>query len=116
MIKRLLLPLAIVAAWLSSFSFAPAQNGPTPSNFVTSQVTCSNTAGVLVAARPSANHMATIEQTGSTAFYVGAANVTTSNGFLIPGTANSSYTVAVSTAVYCVTASSTAVVTVVETW
>lgn len=88
----------------------------TPTNFVTSQVTCSSVAAVLVPARPSADHTATIEQTGTNPFYIGTATVTSSNGFLIPGTAGSSYTVAASTAIYCVTGSSTSVVTVVETW
>lgn len=94
---------------------ADAQQGPSPSLVVTSQVNCTGTAGVLVAAQPSRAHIVTIENTGTTAFYIGPSGVTTSNGFLIPGVANASYSVSMSTTLYCVTGGGTAAVTVIET-
>jgi hypothetical protein len=97
------------------FGISTALATASPAVTVTSQVTCSSVAGVLVAAQPGVNHTVTIEQTGTTAFYIGPSTVTTSNGFLIPGVANSSYTISTSAPLYCVTASSTAAVTVIET-
>ena len=110
--KKLLLALLATLALLAD---TPAFAQPSPSYVVTSQVNCTGTAGVLVTAQPSRGHVFTIEQTGTTAFYIGPSNVTTSNGFLIPGTAGASYSVAFSGTLYCVTGGGTAAVTVIET-
>ena len=109
---RVLKNLAAAALLLCT---GPALADPSPSLITTSQVTCTSSIGVLVAAQPGLLHTVTIENGGAVAFYIGGAAVATSTGFLIPGVQYSSYTISYAGTLYCVTASSTATVYVLET-
>ena len=60
-------------------------------------------------------HVVTFEQGGTTAFFIGNANVSTVNGFQVPGTVGTSYTLSFSGPLYCITASGVSTVYVIET-
>lgn len=108
--------LSLLAFLALAFCGELAYADPSPSLSTTSQVSCSATAGVVVAAQPAQFHVFTIEQGSATVgVYLGGPGVTTFNGFLIPPVQYSSYTVSFSGPVYCVTSSSTATVYIIET-
>lgn len=122
-LKWLVAVLPLMAVALVFFSAArllfwpdAAYADPSPSYVTTSQVSCASTATLLVAAQPAQLSVITIEQGGSTAFYLGGLPaVTTSTGFLVPGTAGTSFTVSFSGPLYCITSSGTATVYVIQT-
>ena len=111
------------AAWLAAaaLTFAPAAALAVPPSFspsvsATSQVSCTSSIGVLVAAQAGLSHIFTIEQGSATVpVYIGGSAVTTDNGFLIPAVQYSSYTISFAGPLYCVTASSSATIYVIET-
>lgn len=83
--------------------------------FAASQVTVATTATLISASRPGGDSV-TIQNLGTTAVYIGAANVTTANGFPIPGVAGSSLTFPATTDVYGIVASGTQAVAVLSTF
>jgi hypothetical protein len=90
-------------------------NVGSPANVSTAQVTVVTTA-TLVAASRSGRQTVTIENTGTTAFYVGGAGVTAATGFLVPGVLGASLTLSVTGAIYAITASGSAAVSEYETY
>lgn len=92
-------------------------NYPTPIPISPTQVSCSSTASVLATLQPGRYHLVLILQMGTTPFFIGPATVTASGagvGFEIPGVQWTSVLLPASTTVYCITASSTATVDVLE--
>ena len=85
----------------------------TASNIAPAQGSVTTTAASLVAAR-AGRRSVTIENTGTTPVYIGGSGVTSTTGFLLPGVAGASVTLNFSGAVYAVTASGTAAVTLYE--
>lgn len=83
-------------------------------DFTTSQVTVAATA-TLIAASADGRDEVTIQQLGTTPVYLGKANVTTANGFPLPGVAGSSITLPATTGIYGITASGTQAVAVLVT-
>jgi hypothetical protein len=82
-------------------------------NFATSQATVATTATLIVAQR-SGRDTVVVENTGTTAVYLGNSGVTTSNGLLLPGVVGASVALETTDAVYGVVASGTQVVCAVE--
>ena len=83
-------------------------------DFSTAQVSVGTTPTLIVAAHNGVDEV-TIENLGTTAVYIGKANVTTSNGFLLPGVVGASVTLSATTAIYGIVASGTQAVAVLET-
>lgn len=110
MLKKLLLAGSFSLACFSVF----AQTIPSPHNIKTTRITCTTTATLAVPELVGRYHPVTIEQFGTTQIFLGDANVTSTTGFPIPGTLNTSYSFATTTNIYCITASSTDVIAVVE--
>jgi len=115
-------PFALL--WMSSpalaggSSFDVEQQGSAA--FAATQVSCASTATSFLSARTGASGTArisaTIENTGTTAVYVGASGVTTSTGMLLPGIVGASLTINTTAALYCIVATGTETVTVLETY
>lgn len=82
-------------------------------NFATSQATIGTTATLIVAQR-SGRDTVVVENTGTTAVYIGNSAVTTSNGLLLPGVVGASIALETTDAVYGIVASGTQVVCAVE--
>jgi hypothetical protein len=82
-------------------------------NFATSQATVGSTATLIVAQR-SGRDTVVVENTGTTAVYLGNSGVTISNGLLLPGVVGASVALETTDAVYGVVASGTQVVCAVE--
>lgn len=99
----------------SPYSASGGGGSSSAANFTPNQVSVTNTATQIVAARTGRATL-TIENTGTTPIYVGGAGVTTSTGFLIPGVAGASLTVAYTGALYGITGSGTAAVSEYETY
>ena len=110
MLKKIVLASLFFLACLS----ASAKMAPSPHTVKTTHVTCASTATLVVPELIGRYHPITIEQFGTTQIFLGDANVTTANGFPIPGNLNTSYTFVTSTNIYCITASGTDVVAVIE--
>lgn len=95
-----------------------AKADPSPSLLKTGQPTCNATPSILIPAQPGKYQMVTIEQMGTVGFYLGPAGVTTANGFLIPPVVttnqNPSYTGSISADVWCVTASGSASIAIIQ--
>lgn len=83
------------------------------SNFATSQANVGATPTLIVAQR-SGRDTVVIENTGATPVYIGNANVTVSNGALLPGTLGASIAIETTDAVYGIVASGTQVVCAIE--
>ena len=83
--------------------------------FDTGQYTASATAGVLIAANPQRTSIL-ITNIGTVDVYVGAAGVTTGTGHLLPGVKGSSLSIPTRDAISVVTASSTSVLSYVESY
>ena len=84
-------------------------------NFATSQATIATTATLIVAARAGRDTVI-IENSGTTAVYLGNSAVTTSTGLLLPGVLGASVSIETTDAVYGRVASGTQVVTAIETF
>jgi hypothetical protein len=82
-------------------------------NFATSQATVGVTATIIVAQR-SGRDTVVIENTGTTAVYLGNSAVSTTNGLLLPGVVGASVALETTDAVYGIVASGTQVVAAVE--
>lgn len=85
----------------------------TDTKFKTSQATIAATATQIVAARAGRDTVI-IEQTGAKDVYVGASDVTTSTGMLLPGVVGASISLETTDAVYGIVASGTQVVCAFE--
>ena len=83
--------------------------------FATSQVTVGTTPTLISAARDGTDTV-TIENLGTTGVYIGNAGVTTTTGFLIPGTAGASLTLEATTAIYGIVATGSQAVAVLRTF
>jgi len=87
-----------------------------PANLATAQVSVGASATQVVASR-SGRSLLSVENTSTTDVYCGPANtVTTANGLLLPGTKGSSFNVAYTAAMWCITASGSATLTAAETF
>lgn len=85
-------------------------------DFITGQVTVGATATLIRAANDGRDEI-TIQNLGTTPVYIGKdANVTTSNGFPIPGVAGSSITIPATTAIYGIVASGSQAVAFLGTY
>jgi hypothetical protein len=82
-------------------------------NFATAQATVGSTATLIVAQRTGRDTVV-VENTGTTAVYIGNSSVTTSNGLLLPGVVGASVALETTDAVYGIVASGTQVVCAVE--
>jgi hypothetical protein len=82
--------------------------------FKTAQVSVGSTATVIVASEDGRDEV-TIQNLGTTPVYLGDANVTTINGFPLPGVAGASVTIPATTAIYGRTASGSQTVAVLST-
>lgn len=82
-------------------------------NFATAQATIGTTPTLIVAKRTGRDTVV-IENTGTTAVYLGASNVSTTNGLLLPGVVGASVALETTDAVYGIVASGTQVVAAVE--
>jgi hypothetical protein len=82
-------------------------------NFATSQATVGATPTLIVAQR-SGRDTVVIENTGTTAVYLGNSAVSTTNGLLLPGVVGASVALETTDAVYGIVASGTQVVAAVE--
>ena len=84
-------------------------------NLATGQAIATTTSGAIVAARPG-RATVTIENTGTTAVYLGPPGVTSTTGFLLPGVVGAALTLSVTSEIDAVTASGTAPLTIYETF
>lgn len=82
-------------------------------NFATNQATIGSTATLIVTQR-SGRDTVVVENTGTTAVYLGNSAVTVSNGLLLPGVVGASIALETTDAVYGIVASGTQVVCAVE--
>jgi hypothetical protein len=82
-------------------------------NFATSQATVGATATLIVAQR-SGRDTVVVENTGTTAVYLGNSSVTVNSGLLLPGVVGASVALETTDAVYGIVASGTQVVCAVE--
>lgn len=82
-------------------------------NFATSQATVATTATLIVAQR-SGRDTVVVENTGTTAVYLGNSAVTVNNGLLLPGVLGASVAIETTDPVYGIVASGTQVVCAVE--
>lgn len=107
--------LAALGLLLALIVPAFTQDGTTR-NFATSQVTVAATATLTANFR--GNRVAvTIQNHGTTAMFCGpAATVTTLTGFRLPGVDGASITIPSQAAVFCITAASTQIVSVLESY
>lgn len=83
--------------------------------FKTAQATIATTPTLILAQRAGRDAVI-VEQTGTTAVYIGASDVTTSTGLLLPGVVGASVSIETTDAVYGVVASGTQVVCAIETF
>lgn len=83
--------------------------------FATSQVIVGTSPTLISPARPGGDEV-TIQNFGTTAVFIGNADVNTGNGFPIPGVAGASITITATTAIYGVVASGTQPVAVLSTY
>lgn len=81
--------------------------------FKTAQATVATTATPIVAARAGRDTVI-IENSGTTAVYLGNSTVTTSTGLLLPGVLGASISLETTDAVYGIVAAGTQVVTAIE--
>ena len=79
-------------------------------NFTPATASCASTATLFAASRSSRAEV-TIENSGTTAVYLGGSGVTTATGVLLPGVLGASITLQTTAAIYCIVASSTQAVT-----
>ena len=86
-----------------------------PANFAPAQVTVAATATLISAAR-AARQVLIVVQTTTTPIYLGGSGVTTSTGHLLPGVVGASIAIPFTGALYGIVATSTALVTVAETY
>lgn len=82
-------------------------------SFKTAQATIATTATVIVASRVGRDTVI-IENSGTTAVYLGNSSVTTTTGLLLPGVLGASVSIETTDAVYGIVAAGTQVVTAIE--
>lgn len=133
MIIKQLLPALALAAILCASAPARAEkctyvggNGATQDcvsnnmpvgspNHATAQASVSTTAAQVIAARLNRGSL-TIENLSTTPVYLGASGVTTSTGFLLPGTVGAMVTIPTQGAVYGVVGTGTGSIAILETF
>jgi hypothetical protein len=116
MMRRILLATigTLAAAALFMPMLANAQNSPP--RMTSSQVTLSTTAAIAAIAR-SNRAAVTIQNHAAINIYCGpTSGVTSVNGFRLPGVDGASVTIPTSAVIYCIAASGTPVVSVLETY
>lgn len=84
-------------------------------NMAAGQITVGTAATLIVPARAGRNSV-TITNMGTTQFFLGNSNVTTANGFPVPGAVGASMTIPTSAAVYGIVGASTQAVGYLETY
>jgi hypothetical protein len=87
---------------------------PGAPSFATGQVTFDDSPAVLIAAARAGRRVITIINSGTTAAYIGGLGVTALTGALLPGVVGASLVLAVTGAVYGITASGSCTVSFVE--
>lgn len=112
-IKRILRGLAVACIGIIPSLPAHAAMSNEITNLATSQISCASTATQAAQLRTGRDTLI-IENTTTTAVYLGGSGVTTSNGMLLPGIVGASITIHYSGLLYCIVATGTATVTVME--
>jgi hypothetical protein len=103
--------LAAALALLPSFASAQSASNA----IAASQVSIGTSATLAADARPTRSAV-TIENTGTTAVYIGTSDVTTTTGMLLPGVVGASITINSRAPIYGVVATGTATVTILDTY